>query len=101
MVRVGREGGLVIDPPAADAVLAARHCQMRDAAPVLDTDQEQGFAGDQRRRGIENRIGLIREVGGYDDRILRMPGEQLVEPGVCHDDASFVDGIVRKVNPEH
>ena len=71
------EERLRIDDPAVDAVGRTRGREMRDAPEILDAGQHDGGVAELRRRRVEDDVDWIRPVGGRQDRVARVTGEQL------------------------
>jgi hypothetical protein len=51
---------------------------------VLHPQHQQRLSIDQGDAGVENRVGLVGDVLGLDDRIVFMPDKQLLESCVAH-----------------
>src|SRR4029077_5312002 len=65
------------DPPPVDAIRRARDREMGDPGAVFDAYEQHGFAADERRARVEDGVGPVRPLAGGQDRVARVPDEQL------------------------
>ena len=71
-----RSGSGSIDQ-SRGAVRRARDGQVGDAAPILDPGEQDGRAVDERGGRVEHGVDGIRPVVGGEDRVRRVPLEEL------------------------
>ena len=74
--RIGREGGLGIDPPVGDAVGTAGHTEVGMAATVFDPHEQQRGGADLAGARIEDGVDRVGPVIGREDRITLVAAEQ-------------------------
>ena len=71
------QAGLGVDDPVREAVLAAGDRQVGDAAAILDAQEQDRLAVDERSARIEDAVGRVGQRGGGDDRVERRAGEEV------------------------
>ena len=84
MSRVRREQRRLVHPPVPHSVEAASYLEAGDSPEVLDPQQQDGLVADPRGAGVEDRVCRIRDVVGGDDRVRRMPGEEVSSARLGH-----------------
>src|SRR5690606_4415944 len=72
---------LRIDSPSAEAVGAARYGEVRESATILDAEQQNGLAVDDRGGGIEDAVRPVIEVVDGQYRVVGVAPEDFVRVG--------------------
>src|SRR3990172_5153091 len=76
-IRLRRDERRLVKSPTCHAVAAACGQQVRDTAQVLDPDQQQRLTTDEPRPGVEDGVRAIWQLVDGDDRVERVPGEDV------------------------